>query len=205
MRYYSNYVLRHALVKVMRLSEWQDTALVDKKYACCTLAMVNELLKKEKYQNGSIVEVGCGLGDIIGNIDTNYIKKIGLDINNRIVIASRILYLNKKNNHFIHGGFERIRLFDNIHILIMVNVLHIIHPNDVKEGLRCVLSSQGIDYIIMDEIRGDISHYQYEQNGEQILNEFGYEKEYVSRKLKAAGSAYRTINVYKYIVQGDDK
>ncbi len=203
MRYCINQRLRSALVKILKLSGWQETPLADKEYAYCTLAMIQALLKKNNYQNGSIVEIGCGLGDIIGSIDAAGIMKKGIDINYRNVIAARLLYFFKRKICFVHGGLENANLDADIHMLIMVNFLHNIHPCEVKRDMQRILDSSRIDYIIIDEMRGDILQYKYEQNGEELLGEFGYKKQYVSRRLKAAGNAYRTINVYRYIMHED--
>lgn len=56
--------------------EWHVSPINERAYAIFVVKTVNALIRDGKIREGSIVEVGCGLGEIIGNIYGGYIKRL---------------------------------------------------------------------------------------------------------------------------------
>lgn len=48
--------------------EWHISPINERAYAVYIVRTVDRLIREKKIQEGSIVEIGCGLGEIIGNI-----------------------------------------------------------------------------------------------------------------------------------------
>lgn len=81
-------------------SRWNARPINRKPYALHIIETVERLIEDGQIRNGYIVEVGCGMGDIIGNI--KYDKKIGVDIDEHVIRAAKICH---RNTEFYTGGW----------------------------------------------------------------------------------------------------
>lgn len=84
-----------------------------KPYKKQVVQMVNDLRPR------SVVEIGCGLGEIIARIKSD--KKIGGDIDNAVIQSARSLY---PHIAFVHGGLEIIKDIKNVDVVICINWPH---------------------------------------------------------------------------------
>ncbi len=104
-----------------------------------------------------VVEIGCGLGDLVSNIEAN--ERIGIDADNNVIKAAE--YLNGKKCKFIAGSFEDARKFQ-ADLLIMVNWIHELHPlvlaNEIKK-LGCRYK-----FLLVDVITSDREEYKYKHD-----------------------------------------
>ena len=99
------------------------------------------------------VEVGCGLGDIIGRV--NAADRIGIDVDSRVIRAAR--FLHRGRGIWVHGDGDCIRRAISqgrtIDCLIMVNWIHTLSPERLRELLSPLLPITR--YLILDAIDAD--------------------------------------------------
>lgn len=187
---------RKTLVKCLKLTEWQSIELDDKEYAKITIRKINCIIDRKRNQNCTIVELGCGLGDIIENIHSKGVR-IGIDLNEKNIMVAKLLH-PRSQVKYVHGSFEKIYGM-KIDFLIMVNVLHVIPPEVLITELDSTIRNNTISYIVMDEVRDETNQYKYEYDGEKLFGKFHYQKQYMGRRVEAAYKAYRRVVVYKKI------
>jgi hypothetical protein len=99
-----------------------------------------------------IVEVGCGLGAILGRI--RYGMKYGYDHEHKVIEAARMLYETRKDVLFSTGSFEQVKMHKRIDFLVMVNFIHEIEPQVLKGYLLDILSTADVGMIVADEVQG---------------------------------------------------
>jgi SAM-dependent methyltransferase len=116
---------------MFQFDTWHITPLMCKQYA-------KEIIKycNNNPIRNSIVEIGCGLGDILRNV--HYKNKKGYDIDQNVLKAARFLSFWKKerNNTFSIFIFPNDKLEDKYDIIVMVNWIHNIQPNILKENIE---------------------------------------------------------------------
>lgn len=159
------------------------------------------VLRTEKYINQRnircVVEVGGGLGDIIGNINAprKKCKKIGIDKEHSVVKAARLLHPSVM---FLQGSFERCVSKDDI-CLIMVNFIHKIPKDELKEEMQRVLSENRVKLVIMDTFsRNKRTCYIYSHSGEDLFDG-KYKCIRRSRAFAAANGARRYVEYWEKI------
>jgi len=154
------------------------------------ISIINTLSKKIN-NDFPIVELGCGLGEIIGAIDIKN-KKYGYDLSASVLKASQILHPNIK---FTNGSFQDIEI-GNIGCFIMVNFIHGIKPDDLKEQVDKLIIKNDIDMFVIDVIRNSTrSTYKYEHQGDYLFGE-KYCLYKRSKGFQAAGGARRYIEYW---------
>jgi hypothetical protein len=99
------------------------------------------------------VEIGCGLGDIIGRVKA--VDRIGIDVDSRVIRAARFLHCGRGS--WFHGGGDCVERVvpqgSTIDCLIMVNWIHVLSPERLSELLLPVLPRTR--YLILDVIDAD--------------------------------------------------
>ncbi|MCM1415707.1 MAG: hypothetical protein NC430_07255 [bacterium] len=188
-----NIFLRKWFIKLFRLNEWHYSGHDDKEYAQYAVRMINNLIEREGKPKGKIVEIGCGLGDIIGYIKLGRNKKTGLDLEQKVVYTAGVLH---PNTQFRKGSFADVRN-QEIYCLIIINLLHFIEPEYAKAEIKKILESNKVEYVVIDELRDtENSSYRYECHGEEMLGG-QYVPCYRSKRINAAEGANRHIIVYR--------
>lgn len=142
-----------SLSKKYGFDKWHIAPYQTRQYAWDIVQMINA--DPETYQSLTVVEIGCGLGDIIRNINVK--NKYGIDLSKEVIEAAKEL---DKNNtvSWSAGSFEDAAKFDdNIDLLITVNFMHEIEPEVLKGLYDSILSDKKVKYIIADSAKG----YQY--------------------------------------------
>ena len=179
------------MIKILGIDKWHQNG--KKEYADQTIDIVNRIIgmHKESYGNKMLtVEVGCGFGDIIGNIHSK--DRCGIDINPRIVMGARIIH---PSTHFMVGSFEGIKN-KKVFCLIIVNILHFLEPEYVGRQIMGFLNDNNVEYVVMDELKNSPnSNYKYEYTGGRLLK--GYTLFFRSKRIIASNGASRHIMVYK--------
>ena len=159
-----NRFLRKLFIKLFRLDEWHYSGHRDKEYAQYTVKIINNLIERDKKISGHIIEIGCGLGDIIGYIKAGRNKKMGLDLEQKVVYAAGILH---PDTQFRKGSFGNVRN-QEVYCLIMINLLHFIDPDYTKREIKKILENNKVEYVVLDELRGtEKTSYRYECHGDR--------------------------------------
>ena len=136
----------------------------------------------------SVVDVGCGLGVILNEL--NAPKLMGLDNAENAIRAAKSL---SKNNNivFLKGDFDSIE--DDYDVLIATNFLHSFDQLTIKEWICNTLKNNHIRYLIVDEINENAEGYKFKHKFIEFLPkiELVEKKDFVNEK--------RAIAVYKVL------
>ena len=101
----------------------------------------------------SVVEVGCGLGDILSRVRAR--KRFGFDIDSSAIRAARILHPGR--THWINGdaGAIESNLPPGLRIdcLIMVNWIHNLSPEQLAASVLPILPRAR--YVLLDSVDAD--------------------------------------------------
>lgn len=150
-----------------------------------------------KFQCEVVVELGCGLGDIIRRVNGS--QRIGIDIDRNIVKAARFL-CKRDNIEFIVGSFKELNdlAITKIDCLIMINFLHRLPLDTVKEELNKLLFSKQVSYIVVDEIvPGMMPGFKYYHHDfDLVLNRKN--NKYYKYNETLCPTNERRIKVYKF-------
>jgi SAM-dependent methyltransferase len=98
----------------------------------------------------TVVEVGCGLGDIVSRIQAR--ERFGIDAELNVIRAAR--FLHPGNVHWLHGDASSIRgalpLMLQIDCLIMVNWIHSLSQEQLADVIVPLLPR--LKYLLLDAI-----------------------------------------------------
>ena len=137
---------------------WHCTPINRKPYAIEVIEAVEGMIDSGHIRDGYVVEVGCGRGDIIGNID--YRKRIGMDIDADIIQAAKFYH---PRMDFYAGGVDSIPV-DHIDALLLINWLSGVPADTVHDLLRSVLGRAKI--IVFDNVEG----YKFFHDGNYLFD-----------------------------------
>ncbi|HHT9107469.1 MAG TPA: hypothetical protein ACFYEF_03025 [Candidatus Wunengus sp. YC63] len=151
-------VFRLLLRFFFRFDKWHLSTLYDRKYAQDIITYLNS---HDDINRKSAIEIGCGLGDIIGNLKYN--KRLGLDSDKNVLKAA--IFLSKITFdfkiHFQHFLFPTSTLSGKHDAIIMVNWIHHVSPAVLKNNINIYynkhLNTKG--EIIIDTVQS--RHYEY--------------------------------------------
>lgn len=182
--------IRHFLKVVFGLKPWHEYTIYDKKYINFILDSVSEfrLLNNRK---GMCVEIGCGLGDIIGNID-GINNKIGFDLSPDTIRCAKLLH---PFTRFRVGSFEEVAVGD-IEILILVGFMHGINPDDAKRKIGQLMTRNNVHIVCFDTYLHENDDYPHVQSGAYLFGN-NYHLARRSRGYYAAGRNRRYIEFWK--------
>jgi SAM-dependent methyltransferase len=147
--------------------------MISKNYAKTIVKYCNN-----NFKDKSVVEIGCGLGDIIRRINSK--NKTGLDIDQNVLNAAHFL---SKKIHFQQFSFVENALIGNYDIILLVNWIHGIEPEILKEKIRVYfnknLNINGI--IIIDIVKS--TDYKYNHKIKYLLENINCAVEKIYEKL----------------------
>lgn len=104
-----------------------------------------------------VVEVGCGLGELLSHVTARY--RAGYDIDQGVIRAARFIH---RHIEFICGDARQIKQ-KNIDALIMVNWIHEISPEALENLIIPLLVNS--KYLLLDAIdSGAPDSYKYKHN-----------------------------------------
>jgi len=139
-----------------RFDPWHTSPIEARPYALDLCSFVNELVQTEALH--SVVEIGCGLGTIIGRIRARELA--GYDLDEKVIAAARKI---KSTIPFSAGSFADIR-DRRIDVLIAVNFMHQIPPDQLKKLFTEFLGRNRVKYLVVDEVP-----YEYYHNFDTIF------------------------------------
>lgn len=97
-----------------------------------------------------VVEVGCGLGDIVSRVTAP--ERYGIDTDARVIRAAR--FLHPRGVRWIHGDCTAvgrdISLSQDIDCLVMVNWIHNLSPEELAKLVGPLLPK--LRYLVLDAI-----------------------------------------------------
>ena len=156
-----------------RFEWWHTSPLDNKKYA---LDIIQEL---DSFPNrGSILELGCGIGDIIGKVQ--YKNKYFFDISMNALNAAKFLQkitFKRSNNFYKVFDFLNASIDQNIQLdaVLLVNWIHGIESklvyNRLIELINNNLKEGGV--IIFDVIE-DNSKYSFNHSIDSIIDSYKF-------------------------------
>ena len=122
---------RRILYGIFKFDFWHTSILEDRPYAVDIVEFCNK-----RSSRNSILEIGCGLGDIIRK--ANYGQKWGFDKDYNVIRAARFLSnFNKfKNIEFEVFNFPDTELKITVDVIIMVNWPFLFDSSFLEQHLR---------------------------------------------------------------------
>ena len=97
----------------------------------------------------TVVELGCGLADILVHIPAR--TRIGIDLDPRVARAARLRVLGRAR--ILQGSFDALAMLPpmSIDCLVILNWTHMVDFDSLRRGLERVDSRHGIRYWLLDE------------------------------------------------------
>lgn len=110
----------------------------------------------------TVVEIGCGLGDIIARVDSDV--RIGVDQEHAVIAAAREI---SPATQFVASDLASSAEIlpsvtpQGIDVLVMVNWPHDVPLRDLAAGLGSLRRVAGVRYLVIDSINPEVYHYRY--------------------------------------------
>ena len=161
-------VLRALLRRVYGFDRWHISPLRERPYAERIIAYRNS---RDVGSREAMVEIGCGLGDIVGNAD--FRQRLGLDAAVNVVRAARFVARLRRRRGIVFREFTFPGSLQNRHdTIVMVNWIHNIEPSVLKEYVRQYaldnLTPSGV--IVLDTV-GDARYYRFNHSIEDLVGD----------------------------------
>ncbi len=171
---------RRLLRLFFRFDAWHVRSLGQKEYA---RKIIDYLNGRQGIQHQSILEIGCGLGDIISNV--NYLKRVGRDRDPRVLSAAAFLARIKRKGEIVFSTFDfpNHTLNGKYNIIVMVNWIHDIPPEILKEKLNDYIMNNLTDdgELLIDTVK--LKGYKYKHEIGFLSEGFQYQIETVCRDV----------------------
>ncbi len=178
------------LYHIFKFDAWHLTPADERPYAQCAIRKVNSILQKEDIK-GEIIEIGCGLGDIIAGISYSKGTRTGYDVGKNVIRAAKFAH---PAVNFKCGSFADINNKE-IGIVIAVGFMHEIENKELCIMLDTFIANNDIDRIMVDTVPSP--PYQYAHNYDEIMEHAGYYREWKSHSFAAGGGSRRYLLIYK--------
>ena len=115
------------LQKFFKFEKWHIYGSSQPRYTETVSEISNSLAEK-----GIVVEVGCGLGNILRRLENPI--RIGFDIDLRVVNAAKLVNVHNRIQ-FFEGSFSEASKISDIQTLIAINWVHNIKSQDLIQYL----------------------------------------------------------------------
>lgn len=190
-------IIKKVLYQLMqyrfKFSMWHIMPINERPYALEVYRTLNHYINKPGiFHNEPMVEVGCGLGDIIGSLRWRH-GKIGLDLSANALEAARLIH---PTVIFRKGTFNDIHC-KNISCLIMINFVHAISYDELKKYIDEVLEKNRVEMFVLDTFRNNKkTEYKYSHDG-NFLFSGKYKLFKRSQGFMASNGAKRYIEYWK--------
>lgn len=176
--------------KIFGFNAWHKIPIEARPYALYLVKKVNQLISEGNLKE-EIVEVGCGMGDIISAINYPKKRKIGYDLDANIIRAARIVHWRE---NFCVGSFDAIK-GHNISLLIAVNFLHSLNEKQVQQMFSCAIRENNISRIIVDEVESP--PYEFSHSFQEIFCGAGFQLKWRSRSFAAMDWSRRRLLLFE--------
>jgi len=178
------YLRREAYRRLQRIfgfAPWHVDPYDYRPYAKWMVEKLSRMLEDGRCGDGEIVEIGCGLGDIISNIRSAK-RKTGYDLDPHVIRAARLVHPKTK---FHVGTFTQVR-GRKIAIAIACNFMHDIPSEQVQEYLTDFLTDNDVALFVVDRVPAP--PYDYSHDYDDMLAPLQYHRIYTSRGFDAMGA-----------------
>lgn len=162
------------LYRSIHFERWHLDRANKRPYAAYLIKQINSM-----GLSGKVVEIGCGLGDILSGIQVK--DKIGYDVDRKVIRAAKWVHPFLKTKV---GSFRDI-YGQEISLLIAVNFLFALEDDKFQRCFKAVTARNHIDRIVVDEVPCPPYGYAHDYIG--FLKTMGYQLEYKSRGFAAVG------------------
>lgn len=169
---------------------WHTTPYELRPYAKWMTWKLSRMMEDGRCEVGDVVEIGCGLGDIISNIRGRG-RRMGYDIDEKVIRAAKIVHPLTK---FHVGSFRDIQ-GKKFSVVIAVNFLHFIPPAQVQAELTLFLKCNNVSMLVIDHVQAP--PYEYSHDFDAMLESAGYRRIYSSRGFEAVNGSRRYIWFYR--------
>lgn len=167
MRCRGKIVKYYFLQKFFKFHKWHMVPVEERPYGMEVIKWCNRLIMNDKgAKGGTVVEIGCGLGDILAKISAPKENKTGYDIDEKVIRAARIAYPGIR---FQVGGFAPDIRGKYISILITVNFLYSLKSETIEKEFRKLIVNNDIKYIITETMYPATPNYPYSHDMDTIL------------------------------------
>lgn len=168
-------------------NDWHLSPLFEREYARYIVRLVNAGGGVD-----TIVDVGCGLGEIVGNIQAR--SRYGFDINENNIRAAGELY---PGVNFRNGSFQDIHV-GGIDVLCMVNFTFVIPLDELKKQIDLLRKNNTISVFVIDTfLFNDNTEYIFSHDGNYLFsNDYRLLKR--SRPFYHAGKAGKAIRYIEF-------
>lgn len=143
---------RKHLQEKYHFADWHLTLKVHKPYMEAIIRGILAL-SHEDDSIKEILEIGCGLGDIIADPLLDGFKRTAYDISPEVIGADREWYRDRGIEWNV-GVFNDVRDRE-IDCLIMVNFIHSVKPEYLSEYFPNLFSRNRIRYTVVDQVTGN--------------------------------------------------
>lgn len=126
------------------LDTWHQSPYELRRYAQIVAHSVNEL---GGGKINSVVEVGCGLGEILRHIRAE--KRYGYDICSNVIEVAQSFTRPKKHIKYCVGGLENVDVL-NADCLITIGWMHGATDDYLKSAYQIALEKNRIKYVVVD-------------------------------------------------------
>lgn len=144
---------RHLLRAAFGFDVWHVNRLSDRPYAQATILYLNALPAARR---GSVVEIGCGLGDIIRHL--RFRNRLGLDAESSVLRAAQLLARARFQSGLRFGRFvfPQDTISGRFDAIVMVNWPHLFDQATLRPWIADCLSSHVTrDGILVIDTVGD--------------------------------------------------
>lgn len=157
------------LQKFFRFHRWHIVPVEQRPYGMEVIKWSNKILTKDlDIKNGKVIEAGCGLGDILAEINMPKKNKTGYDIDGKVIKAARIAH---PGIPFQVGSFAPDLREEYISIFIAVNFLYSLDSKTVEREFKQLIANNDIKYIITETMKPAVPNYPYSHDMDKILGE----------------------------------
>ncbi len=155
--------LFHFLWLHYRFDRWHATAPF-----CCRPYKSQVIELAHRLKPRKVVEIGCGLGEIISRIDAP--ARFGFDIDEAALRAARLLERNVSFHSAALGETEAMiaAMGENIDLLIMVNWTHNLPFEFIAASVRALSRESQLRFLIIDRILPSTPGFRYSHSLEQL-------------------------------------
>lgn len=151
---------------IFKFSSWHIVPINKRPYALEIYRTLDNYIKKYDLPHAPIIEVGCGLGDIINSLNWEY-GKIGFDRCPKVLKAARLVH---PKIVFYEGSFSDVNCSE-IKCLLMINFIHTIPPYKLKKDIEQILSKSKVKMFVLDTFRNNMgTEYNYSHDGTYLFD-----------------------------------
>ena len=184
--------LIHQLEKILSVNSWHSSNIYScRPYKPHVVGLVSKLNPQV------IVEVGCGLGDILSNIRAH--SKYGIDPDGSVIRLGKILHPFSGVKWMKGDLTDLVKVPGRIDTLILIGMLHYISPEFLEKTLTPHLSR--IHYLVLDQFN-EVYAPKWGINCPPFEHDFTFLQKYTEciSVTIPEGDSVRRYFVYKVIV-----